>query len=150
MNTHLYGIYKTAINDPKRLEQAILTKYKLALTSNKDQNVVLVAASNLPQPEKSWLISFAEKPESVKMKEEDSKLAQSIHGDQDRADASIRQKVKEVAPGITDPFPRSKEEYARDPSLYMTDAIKALGPVGIIAGIFTLIFSDRVFSNKWT
>lgn len=47
-------------------------------------------------------------------------------------------------------FPRSQAEYDADPSLYMSDAVKALGPTGIMLGLGLLIFSNRIFSSKFT
>jgi hypothetical protein len=32
----------------------------------------------------------------------------------------------------------------------MTDAVKALGPSGILLGVGLLIFSNKIFSNKFT
>lgn len=81
-NTYLYGIYKAAINDPKKLEQAILNQHnqknpqnKIQFVSDMTQNVQIVEMSSLPPVEKAWLISYAKKPESVEMKRQDLKVA---------------------------------------------------------------------------
>lgn len=154
--TRLLRTYTHTRGDFRALSNAIISEYnkknqtaKIQFGNDVEQNRQMIFDSKLPEPEKAWLLSYAKDPKSVQLTKENTEAAWKIHGEEKKATAELKETIEKET-GIKDAFSRPNSEYAKDPSLYMTDAIKALGPAGIAAGIFTLIFSKWVFSGSFT
>ena len=124
------------------------SKYTIILTNDPVQNRQAIHNSTIPEPEKSWLISYSHNQDSIKVSKPDVDAASKLNGQKARDAEGARD---EVAKHTNKPFKwPSAEEIARDPSIVMTSALQALGPTGVAAGIFTLIFSKWIFNNNWT
>ena len=143
---------------PKMMANALIREFKIKLPRGKDAEVNRQAIHNshMTEPYKSWLLSWATDPQSVAVSKAEADLAQRL---QDESAAATARANDEWVPWVPwapqkrtngKMFPRTQAEYEADPSLYMTDAVKALGPSGILLGVGLLIFSNKIFSNKFT